>query len=98
MLGQFNVQKLVASMKEISKQQPQDSSWRKNLGKHFCDKSLYALGLCSEISIGPDDTLLLSSELSGDDKKSRRNKAVFHHKVSVFSSPCLIFAVKLYAM
>ncbi|KAI3946853.1 hypothetical protein MKW98_003416 [Papaver atlanticum] len=80
MLGQFNVQKLVTSMKESSKQQPRDSSWRKNLGKHFCDKSLYALGLCSDISIGPDDTLLLSSELSGGDKKSRRNKAVFHHR------------------
>lgn len=81
MLGQFNIQKLVSSMKESGSKQPPESSWLKNLGKHVCDKSLYALGFCSEFSIGPDDTLLLSSELYGD-KKSRRNKAVFHHKAS----------------
>ncbi|OVA16640.1 hypothetical protein BVC80_1543g74 [Macleaya cordata] len=83
MLGQFNIQKLVSSVKESGLRQPSESSWFKNIGKHLCDKSLYALGFCSEFLIGPDDTLLVSSDLYGD-KKSQRNKAVFHHKASEF--------------
>ncbi|KAF8387625.1 hypothetical protein HHK36_026278 [Tetracentron sinense] len=80
-LGQFNLQKLVSSMKESGSRHPSESSWLKNIGKHLCNKSLYALGFCSEFLLSPDDTLFVSSEAYGD-KKTPRNKAVFHHKAS----------------
>ncbi|KAF8369908.1 hypothetical protein HHK36_032063 [Tetracentron sinense] len=56
-LGQFNLQKLVSSMKESGSRHPSESSWLKNIGKHLCNKSLYALGFCSEFLLSPDDTL-----------------------------------------
>ncbi|GMP82047.1 hypothetical protein CsSME_00036521 [Camellia sinensis var. sinensis] len=59
--------------------QPSESSWLKTLGRHLCNKSLYALYFCSELLITPDDTLLLSIEAYGDNKTTRKN-ALLHHK------------------
>ncbi|KAF9593802.1 hypothetical protein IFM89_025511 [Coptis chinensis] len=80
-LGQFNLQKLVSFVTETGLRHSAESSWLKNLGNHLSDKSFYALGLCSEFFITPDDTFLVSSEVYGD-KKTRRSKAVYHHKAS----------------
>ncbi|KAK9139061.1 hypothetical protein Scep_008742 [Stephania cephalantha] len=79
-LGQFNLQKLVTSVREggVTKRSP-GSSWFKNARKYLCDKSLYALGFCTEYLITQDDVLLVSSEVYGDNKATR-NKAVFLHK------------------
>eukprot|EP00268_Persea_americana_P034070 TRINITY_DN33704_c0_g1_i10.p1 TRINITY_DN33704_c0_g1~~TRINITY_DN33704_c0_g1_i10.p1 ORF type:complete len:351 (-),score=66.61 TRINITY_DN33704_c0_g1_i10:244-1296(-) len=52
----------------------------KNLMTHLCDKSLYALGFCSEFFIGPDRSLLLSSEGYGN-KSGHRSKAVLHQEL-----------------
>ncbi|KAK9136553.1 hypothetical protein Sjap_007147 [Stephania japonica] len=79
-LGQFNLQKFVTSVREGGvKKRSSGSSWLKNAGKYLCDKSLYALGFCTEYLITPDDVLLVSSDVYGDNKATR-NKAVFHHK------------------
>ncbi|KAM7487977.1 hypothetical protein LguiB_025461 [Lonicera macranthoides] len=80
-LGQFNIQKSVSSIKEHGLKQTPESSWLQSIGKHLSDKSLYALDFCSELLITPDDTILLSSEAYADDRIPRK-KAVFHHKAS----------------
>lgn len=81
MLGQFNVLKFVSSLKQGE------------LSKSRClhalrDKSLYALGFCSELLFTDDDTLLLSYDSYGHNDTSRK-KAVFRHKaISSFSYSC----------
>ncbi|KAH9684173.1 protein TRIGALACTOSYLDIACYLGLYCEROL 4 [Citrus sinensis] len=72
LLGQFNVLKFVSSLKQGE------------LSKSRClhalrDKSLYALGFCSELLFTDDDTLLLSYDSYGHNNTSRK-KAVFCHK------------------
>ncbi|XP_059632042.1 protein TRIGALACTOSYLDIACYLGLYCEROL 4, chloroplastic [Cornus florida] len=79
LLGQFNLQQFVSSVKENGSMQPSESSWLKTFGRHLRNKSLYALGFCSEFLITPNDTVLFSLEKHGD-KKIPRKKAVLHHK------------------
>uniref|UniRef100_A0A5B7BNP7 Protein TRIGALACTOSYLDIACYLGLYCEROL 4 n=1 Tax=Davidia involucrata TaxID=16924 RepID=A0A5B7BNP7_DAVIN len=79
LLGQFNLQKFVSSIKENGLMQPSESSWLQGIGRHLRNKSLYALGFCSEFLITQDDTVLVSLEGYGD-KKTPRKKAVLHHK------------------
>ncbi|KAK9075780.1 hypothetical protein SSX86_004109 [Deinandra increscens subsp. villosa] len=82
-LGQFNIQKLVSSIKKNGgfKQPTDKSPWFQSIATHLSDKSLYAIDLCSEFFLTPDDSLLLSLESYGhDDYKTPRRKAVFHHK------------------
>lgn len=81
MLGQFNLQKFVSSITQNGLKQSSDSSWVKTLARQLCNKSLYALNLCSEVLVTPDDTVLLSIEGYGD-KRAARKKAVLHHKAS----------------
>ncbi|XP_058076927.1 protein TRIGALACTOSYLDIACYLGLYCEROL 4, chloroplastic isoform X2 [Magnolia sinica] len=80
LLGQFHLQKLISSVKESTPGNPPESSWLKNIGQHLCDKSLYALGFCSEFLILPDLSILLNSEAYAD-KKGRRNKAIVLQKL-----------------
>lgn len=81
-LGQFNVQKFVSSIKKNGLRQPTDQSpLFRSIGRHLSDKSLYAIDFCSEFFLTPDDSLLFSLESYGDDDyKTPRKKAVFHHK------------------
>lgn len=84
LLGQFNLQKFVSSVKEKGLLQEQDSTWWRGIGRHLRDKSLYAMNFCSEMLLTPEDTLLVSLEEYGD-KRTPRRKAVFHHKASLMS-------------
>lgn len=79
LLGQFNLQKFVSSVKEKGLLQGQDSTWWRGIGGHLRDKSLYALNFCSEMLLTPEDTLLVSLDEYGDGR-TPRGKAVFHHK------------------
>ncbi|KAF8039438.1 hypothetical protein BT93_B1852 [Corymbia citriodora subsp. variegata] len=79
LLGQFNLQKFVSTVKEKRLLQEQDSTWWRGIGRHLRDKSLYALNFCSEMMLTSEDTLLVSLEEYGDGRTPRR-KAVFHHK------------------
>ena len=84
-MGQFNFQKFLSSVNEGGGLlQPSNSSWLQGIGRHFSDKSLYALGLSSELLITPDDTLVVGLEAHGDNKAPRK-KAVFRHKVNFLS-------------
>ncbi|KAL2922316.1 Protein TRIGALACTOSYLDIACYLGLYCEROL 4 chloroplastic [Bienertia sinuspersici] len=79
LLGQFNLQKFVSSVRKVKLEENSDSSWLQVVGRHLSEKSFYAFGFCSEFLLTPEDTLLFSYEASGD-KRTARKKAIFHHK------------------
>lgn len=79
LLGQFNLQKFVSSVRKTISEEHSDSSWLQVIGRHLSEKSFYAFGFFSEFLVTPEDTLLFSYEASGD-KKAARKKAVFRHK------------------
>lgn len=81
LLGQFNLQKFVSSVRKNGLVKEPNASWLQGLGRHLQDKSLYALNFCSEMLLTPNDTLLVSVEDSLD-KRNPRKKAVFRHKAS----------------
>ncbi|CAN0880982.1 Protein TRIGALACTOSYLDIACYLGLYCEROL 4, chloroplastic [Linum grandiflorum] len=82
--GQFNLHKFVSSLRKFrGLVQPSDSpssSLFPAIGACLRDKSLYALGISTEVSLTPQDTLLLSSDASGGDDTTPRHKAVFQHE------------------
>ncbi|KAL1211911.1 Protein TRIGALACTOSYLDIACYLGLYCEROL 4 [Cardamine amara subsp. amara] len=85
LLGQFDVQRFVSEIKKnevFARGSSSTAASRLNaIGKHLKDKSLYALGFCSELLLTPDDTLLLTYDTyKGDLEKNPRAKAIFHHK------------------
>ncbi|XVE82376.1 hypothetical protein DITRI_Ditri15bG0143300 [Diplodiscus trichospermus] len=57
----------------------------KSNGRLLLDKSLYALGVSSELLLTPDDTLLLTYDSFYAHNTPPRKRAVFHHKASVVS-------------
>ncbi|CAN1143245.1 Protein TRIGALACTOSYLDIACYLGLYCEROL 4, chloroplastic [Linum perenne] len=82
--GQFNLNKFVSSLRKCRELlQPSDSqspSLLHDIGACLRDKSLYALGISSELSLTPQDTLLLSSDAYGGNDTPPRRKAVFQHE------------------
>ncbi|CAA2972984.1 TRIGALACTOSYLDIACYLGLYCEROL 4, chloroplastic [Olea europaea subsp. europaea] len=88
LLGQFNVQKFVTSIRTNGFRQESDSSWLQNIRRHLSDQSFYGLNFCSELLLTPDDVMTLSLETHGD-QKTLRKKAVLHHKF-----PCHNFTVE----
>lgn len=101
-LGQFNLQRFMTSVKSSGESPGSVSSWLKSFQRHLKQKSLYALGLCSEVLLTPDDTLMFGLDSYGYIDK-QRIKAVFHHKVSVslqsshyvycFKFPCVLWCI-----
>lgn len=81
LIGQFRPKKLISSIKsEVSAAVEWELPLLKDVTKHFLDKSLYALGICSQIALGSSSSLLLNTEKHGEEK-NRRTKAVLYHKV-----------------
>ncbi|OAY56228.1 protein TRIGALACTOSYLDIACYLGLYCEROL 4, chloroplastic [Manihot esculenta] len=80
LLGQFNLQKFVSSINESGALRSSDSSRLHTICRHLRDKSLYALGFCSELLLTPDDTLLFSLDTYGH-SRTMRKKAILHHKL-----------------
>lgn len=82
LVGQFRPRKLISSIK---KQVANGDELRlpsfKNVAKHFLDKSLYALGLFSQLSLTDDTSLLFNMERHYH-KSARRLKAVLFHRVN----------------
>ncbi|GMH28622.1 hypothetical protein Nepgr_030465 [Nepenthes gracilis] len=77
---QLNLQKFMSSIKDRLVY-PSELSWLQSFGRCLRDKSFYAIGLCSEFVVTPDDTVLVGHEVFGDTEISRK-KALFHHKFS----------------
>lgn len=91
MLGQFNLQKFVSSINESGALRSSDSSRLHTICRHLRDKSLYALGFCSELLLTPDDTLLFSLDTYGH-SRTMRKKAILHHKA------CVVFNLFILAL
>lgn len=83
LLGQFNLQRFVSSVKSSEEKPKGVSSWLKTFGRHLQQKSLYALGFSSEFQLGANDTLLFGLD-AYDDAEKPRGKFAFHHKVSIW--------------
>ncbi|XP_075519267.1 protein TRIGALACTOSYLDIACYLGLYCEROL 4, chloroplastic-like [Primulina tabacum] len=81
LIGQFRPKKLISSIKaEFSAAEEWDLPLLKDTAKKFLDKSLYAVGLCSQIALTSSSSLLLSTEKHGE-KEKRRMKAMLFHKL-----------------
>ncbi|KAL1546537.1 protein TRIGALACTOSYLDIACYLGLYCEROL 4, chloroplastic-like [Salvia divinorum] len=81
LIGQFRPKKLISSIKaEVSAAEEWELPLLKDVGKHFLDKSLYALGLSSQIALTSSSSVLLSTEKHGE-RKNRRTKAMLFHKL-----------------
>eukprot|EP01018_Ginkgo_biloba_P012234 Gb_04973 [translate_table: standard] len=80
--GQFRVQQSFSyGQGTVSKNiQSSAASGRCNPFKYLLNQSLYALGLCSRISLGPHTSLTASSEFPGN-KKGCRSRAIIRHKL-----------------
>ncbi|KAL0414881.1 UNVERIFIED_CONTAM: protein TRIGALACTOSYLDIACYLGLYCEROL 4, chloroplastic [Sesamum radiatum] len=89
LLGQFNVQNFVTSLRRNGLRQESDvSSWQ-SIWRHLSDPNLYGLNFSSEWLLTPEDTMLLSLEAHGDDKTPRK-KAFPHHNLTLeATSPAL---------
>ncbi|CAK9328885.1 unnamed protein product [Citrullus colocynthis] len=81
LLGQFNLQKFISSLKKsgVGDMGQSLSSFLQCIGRHLRHRSLYALGISSDILLPPDDSLMISFDGYGD-SEIVRTKAVFHHK------------------
>ncbi|KAL0374215.1 UNVERIFIED_CONTAM: hypothetical protein Sradi_3337200 [Sesamum radiatum] len=81
LIGQFRPKKLISSIKaEVCAAEEWELPLLKDAAKHFLDKSLYAIGLCSMIPLTSSSSLLLSSEKHGE-RKGRQTKAMLLHKL-----------------
>ncbi|KAL0720516.1 hypothetical protein Bca4012_035115 [Brassica carinata] len=79
LVGQFKPKKLFTDIKaRISKAEEWDLQLFKNTTKHIVDKSLYSVGLWTQIALGSSSSLLLSAERLGD-KNGIRKKLMFVH-------------------
>ncbi|KAJ7961850.1 Protein TRIGALACTOSYLDIACYLGLYCEROL 4 chloroplastic [Quillaja saponaria] len=81
LIGQFRPKKLISDIKaEFSSGRELELSTFKDVAKHFFDKSLFSIGLCSQFSPTPSSSVLISTEGHGE-KKRRRNKMMLFHKL-----------------
>ena len=74
------MQRFVSAVKGSVDTRHSASSWLQSVGEQLKDKSLYAVGFCSELLLSPDDTLLFSLDRYAERDESRK-KVVFQHKV-----------------
>ncbi|CAH8390279.1 unnamed protein product [Eruca vesicaria subsp. sativa] len=79
LLGQFDVQRFMSEMKKSEAFVRGLASRLNTLGKHLKDKSLYALGFCSELLLTPEDTYFLPDTYKCDPKKNSRAKFPLHN-------------------
>ncbi|KAK3003411.1 hypothetical protein RJ639_020136 [Escallonia herrerae] len=78
LIGQFRPKKLISAIKaELSGADEWELSIMKDVAKHFVDKSLFSVGLCSQLSLSSSSSILLSMERHGK-RKERRTKLPDH--------------------
>ncbi|PIN05422.1 hypothetical protein CDL12_11237 [Handroanthus impetiginosus] len=81
LIGQIRPKKLISSIKsEVSAAEKWELPLLKDAAKHFLDKSLYAIGICSQIALTSSSALLLRTEKHGE-RKGRRTKAMLVNKL-----------------
>ncbi|KAA8515803.1 hypothetical protein F0562_018586 [Nyssa sinensis] len=81
LIAQFRPKKLISSIKaEVAGGDEWELPAFKDIAKHFLDKSLYSLGLCSQFSLTSPSSLVLSTEGNGE-REGRRTRAMLFHKL-----------------
>lgn len=88
LVGQFRPKKVISSIKEDLVSDLDNLELLpalKDVATMFLDKTLYSYGLCSQFSPTPFSSVFASTEEHGD-RKGRRHKAMFYHRVSVVVS------------
>ncbi|XAR63303.1 hypothetical protein NMG60_11023192 [Bertholletia excelsa] len=81
LVAQFRPKKLISGIKaEICNGDEWELPAFKDITKHLLDKSLYSLGLSSQISLTSKSSILLSTEAQGE-RKGRRTRAMLFHKL-----------------
>ncbi|KAI4338760.1 hypothetical protein MLD38_023777 [Melastoma candidum] len=77
-VGQFQPAKLIKSIKrEISNVEEWDLSAVRDVGKHILDKSLYSVGLISQLALSPSTSIAVSTEKNGDKANGRKKLMLF---------------------
>ncbi|KAK3008053.1 hypothetical protein RJ639_014150 [Escallonia herrerae] len=83
LIGQFRPKKLISAIKaELSGADEWELSIIKDVAKHFVDKSLFSVGLCSQLSLSSSSSILLSMERHGK-RKERRTKVLPDHDITL---------------
>jgi len=92
LIGQFRPKKLISSIKgEFTNADEFEWPAFKDVAKHVFDKSIYSLGLFSQISLS-SSSVLLSTERHGDKRRPRYKMMLWHevfgffflHSMSIF--------------
>ncbi|KAL3537137.1 hypothetical protein ACH5RR_000503 [Cinchona calisaya] len=82
LIGQLRPKKLVSSIKaELSSGDEWEMPAFRDVARHLLDKSLYSIGLCTQLALTSTSSILLSTEKHGE-KKGRRSKAMLFHQLS----------------
>ena len=98
LIGQFRPMKLISSIKaNISAVDEWELSTFKEVAKHFIDKSLFSFGLCSQLSLTPSSSLMVSTEKHGD-KKGLRSRVMLFHQACISMLLVLYIFVMWYAI
>ncbi|KAL6124588.1 hypothetical protein ACLB2K_077100 [Fragaria x ananassa] len=78
LIGQIRPKKLISSIKaEFFTNDEFEVPTFKDAARHFLDKSLYSVGLCTQFLLTPASSIKLSTEGDGE-KKGRRGKLPYH--------------------
>ncbi|XP_027106628.1 protein TRIGALACTOSYLDIACYLGLYCEROL 4, chloroplastic-like [Coffea arabica] len=81
LIGQFRPKKLISSIKaEVSAGDEWELPAFRDVARHFLNKSLYSIGLCSQLALTSSASILLSSEKHGE-RKGRRSRAMLFYKL-----------------
>ncbi|KAK6160927.1 hypothetical protein DH2020_004308 [Rehmannia glutinosa] len=97
LLGQFNVQKFVTSLRRNGLRQESLASSLQSIWGHLSDPNLYALNFCSEWLFTPEDTLQLSLKhmvMTGPLEKgsiSSQGKRFPNHNLTVEATSLALF-------
>lgn len=80
LVGQFRPKKLISNIKrEFSNVDELEVSLFRDTTKHIFDKSLYSVGVCSQLALTPSSSLLWNTERHGE-RKGLRHKFMLYHK------------------
>ncbi|XP_031482313.1 protein TRIGALACTOSYLDIACYLGLYCEROL 4, chloroplastic [Nymphaea colorata] len=81
LMAQLRPKKLFTSIKaEVTGGDELEIPGLMSILKIVCDKTLYAAGLCSQLPLTPNSSLVLSTEAHGG--QGKRSKAIYFHKFS----------------
>ncbi|KAJ0111509.1 hypothetical protein Patl1_00041 [Pistacia atlantica] len=84
LVGQFRPKKLISNVKrEFSNADELEVSMFRDTTKHIFDKSLYSIGVCSQLALTPSSSLLWNTERHGE-RKGLRHKFMLYHKAWFF--------------